>query len=235
MRAFALVAAAVLMAGQAGAAIVTYKFYPGNLIQEYIRVDGSISDLEGEQPSYGYSYIEETNYPQPGVPSGYTLPWYTFYLDTEKAPKGSFTAAANYDQGRENNGVYIKQHAVLLNWSVSFDKNWIPTSWSIHEWAEYDFRDFTDFDVSEAILDFETVIYGDDPENSEWWSTIPRPYVPKGSVGGFRYTDGAVYNPGRFTIDGLPAPVPLPAAAPLLLAGTAALWAISRRRRSQGV
>ena len=228
MRAFALAATACLMAGQAEAAIVTYKFYPGNMIEEFVTIYGDTVNASGVVSNY--SYEERTSYPQPGKPPPYDEPWFTFHLDTDVAPKGPFTASAGYN-GRDK-GVFTTQYAVLLWWSLSFDENWLPTSWLIDESSEYAYRQHSDRFVFQADMYFETLIDGNDPKNSEWWSPLPRPFVPKDGYGYFRYTEGAKYNLGRFTVEGLPAPspVPLPAAAPLLLAGTAALWAVGRRR-----
>ncbi|QBJ22848.1 hypothetical protein [Haematobacter massiliensis] len=230
MRAFALAAAACLTVGQAEAAIVTYKFYPGNMIERYTSLVGYIyNPATGHKENY--SLIEKTTYPQPGKPPTYEDLWYTFYLDTDEAPKGPFTASGEY-YGRDK-GVFTNQFAVIMQWRLSFDENWLPIYWDIREYAEYDSRNFTESHVSVHFTEFETLIDGNDPENNEWHAHIPRPYIPPGSYGAFNYVDGANYNLGKFTVEGLPAPVPLPAAAPLLLAGTAALWAVGRRRKAR--
>ncbi|OWJ74995.1 hypothetical protein [Haematobacter missouriensis] len=221
MRAFALAAAACLgMAGQADAAIVTYTFHAGDSVEAYTVVD----ELNGLYPTYRIDHDISSG------PSSDTK--FIFYLDTALAPSGSFTASGWFND--VSNGVTAPawQGRSYIHWTITFDDVWMPSEWYISDNWEYGYEDRRETDtVSMDQSDFSYLVGMDDPNYPDWPSYLGAPPVlPPGEIGFFRYTNYMIGGPSYFTVDGLPAPVPLPAAAPLILAGTAALWAVGRRR-----
>ena len=205
MRAFALAAAAALMAGQAGAAIVTYN-YTGQMMY----------------------WLPELVYPI--TPYGRITGG--FIVDESLLPGGSLAGATSEFTTNERTATYSITSGNGSQYSGSSTFSSMP-DWSAAGVTSYG-----------LIFMYSPIQYhsgfhieiGDDLSVLSWsgGSAVggsPDPY----SFGpdGYDSTDDArSYGPGTWTVEVTPAPVPLPAAAPFLLAGTAALYAVSRRRRA---
>ena len=211
MRVFALAAAACLgMAGQAEAAIIRYD-YKGQMM--YYNETGGI---------YGY-LIGGLTIDESLLPGG-SLAGATIYAET------LFPDVSGYTRGLYS---FTTADGEIYSGRVSWDEGSYP-DWSVVGIVSYD----PSMVFLYSPIGFYSrldITFGSDLSVVRWWgdsatggSTDPRSFGPDG----YDYTDDArSYGPGTWTVDVTPSPVPLPAAAPLLLAGTASIFAISRRRQ----
>ncbi|WP_290684719.1 hypothetical protein [Haematobacter sp. UBA3484] len=219
MKAFALAAVACLgIAGQAEAAIIRYDFTWVESVMDP-EFHGFLSRGGGRL------IVDESLFPG-GTLSGATLRFSATGFSGNVAKVSVTSPRADYvkegsppnpsmlleEIGVETSG-FPDQYAVTPSdeFTVIFDDDSNPTAWygSFITGGSLDatFGNHCDCDWVFDILDPVTGLPYDDPSEA---------------------ADGTFV---KTILDPNPAPVPLPAAAPLLLAGTASLWAISRRRQ----
>ncbi|WP_143413097.1 hypothetical protein [Haematobacter genomosp. 1] len=222
MRAFALAAAASLgMAGQAEAAIVTYTATAVNVsaVSEpwYYDENGEIGYKIGEAPLTKPIVISL------GVDQSKIVPEKTYSVDDENIE----------DVIVSLNGGEVYPRVVFLWGGLQFDSELNISAWDFHY---FDLNYYTDESMGLPEIAMRSYVgearshaffdqYG---SGEEYFSELyPMAYYSEVISYDFDYKsqDGLIWQKS------IPSPVPLPAAAPLLLAGTASLWAIARRRQ----
>ncbi|WP_143413098.1 hypothetical protein [Haematobacter genomosp. 1] len=247
MKAFALGAAACLgMAGQAEAAIVTMKI--DGIIASYNRtVETIVGDTTNSEtlPINGYS--------------GRNFSILIYYDRSSDVEEYTFEEAFEYGEVSAINGflnwefligneVFISREMIPDNYNTIqeivadslyngyYSRNESGVLYSLYNGkvsGEFFFTTSMRYNESRWPTDLlsNATLYSSAPG---WGDLLMQEmhYLFEGEarIGAVNYISHMKIIPEKVTIIA-PAPVPLPAAAPLLLAGTAALWAISRRRQ----
>ncbi|WP_290689837.1 hypothetical protein [Haematobacter sp. UBA3484] len=218
MRAFALAAAAVVgLSGAAEAAVYRFDFAWTQIRGEPDIYDETVNGGYFRRSS-GVLVIDEARYPGGSI-ANTTFRFVSHYWPqlAEISISGSYTHTASTSD--------VDIPSFLGTVGVAFSGSWpaeYPMAMENEIVISFDSAgQVLSFSGSETVGGTEDYVFGGPGWNPYWDEFFD-----------YGYDDPSERIPStvvRTTL--IPAPVPLPAAAPLLLAGTAALWAISRRRQ----